>query len=272
MNRKLIPCLCALTLALLASDLDAGGSPYVLSITGGEVAPGGSIDSAAVLDSSLGGPVQGWSYGVCHDSLFDLTITGVVNGSTTNTVKNGGPPDFNETNLDPDGAGYTVGIVICFTGCATLAPTASAELSVASYDNMVPDGGITFICPCSTLGNPAVATVVVVGGASITPTQNCGTVLSVAPVIDEFIRSDCNSDGLVNIADGIYNLNQLFQGGPASTCSIACDSNANGTVDAADSVFTFNYQFLDGPMPSAPFPACGLVPGQTPEDCIAGCP
>ena len=76
----------------------------------------------------------------------------------------------------------------------------------------------------------------------------------------EFIRSDCNNDNLVNIADGVYGLNYLFQGGPAPTCDDACDSNDDATIDAADMIYIFNYQFLDGPAPTAPFPAAGLDP------------
>jgi len=69
-----------------------------------------------------------------------------------------------------------------------------------------------------------------------------------------FRRSDCNADGLIDIADGIYTLNFLFQGGSAGECYGACDTNADSVIDVADAIYTFTYQFNDGPMPSASLP------------------
>jgi hypothetical protein len=268
MNRKLTACLAVMALALVAGDLGAQDPNYVLTISGGSVGTGGSITLTTTLDSSTGAAVQGWSYGVCHDQTA-LELTAIADGATTLTVKNGSPPDFNEKALLP--AGYTVGVVICFTGCATLAPGV-AELSTATYSNLNPGAGTTDVCPCSTLGNPAVSTVVVVGGGSIPPVENCGTVESVEIINASYIRGDANDDQLLNIADGVWMLNELFQNGPANLCPAAADANSDGGFDASDAVYVFNHQFLNGPPPAAPFPACGPDGVTTTADCLSGCP
>jgi hypothetical protein len=64
----------------------------------------------------------------------------------------------------------------------------------------------------------------------------------------------------------------LFVSGPASSCAIARDANGDSKYDIADPTYIVQYRFISGPMPSAPFPDCGQVDGQTPEDCAAsGC-
>jgi hypothetical protein len=85
-----------------------------------------------------------------------------------------------------------------------------------------------------------------------------------------FIRCDPNDDGLIDIADPIWILNELFTGGPATPCREAADCNADGAIDLADAAYGITYQFLGGPPPPAPFPRCGRLPGLPPESCPAG--
>ena len=85
---------------------------------------------------------------------------------------------------------------------------------------------------------------------------------------EPFLRGDTNADAQLNIADGVWLLNDLFQGGPSTIglCFAANDVNSDGSIDAADAVYVFNYQFLNGPPPAAPSPGCGFPPGGL-EDC-----
>jgi hypothetical protein len=52
-------------------------------------------------------------------------------------------------------------------------------------------------------------------------------------------RGDCNSDGLVDLADVIFILNYLFKGGPNPDPFWAGDANSDSTVDLADAVYLF---------------------------------
>ena len=88
---------------------------YLLYITGPATsAIGASLDQSANFDNNAD-DVAGWSYGVCHDSAL-MTLTDVADGSTTETVNNGDPADFNQVNLLT--GGYTVGVVVSFVGAA----------------------------------------------------------------------------------------------------------------------------------------------------------
>jgi hypothetical protein len=404
---------------------------YDLSVTDASGAPGASVDLQVLLDNN-GDDIQGWSFGVCHDGAA-LSLTAVVDGSTTATVQNGMPPGFNQVNVDA-ATGFTVGVVICFTGCAVLpGGTTGSELNVATYELIGAADTSTSVDLCATLGNPAVEILVVVAGQSILPTTTSGTVdlvsgpppfsylagaydvdydgntgettLTVTPSILEdpsnpgfpndtqgfsmgmehdpalltvesvawnedigfspdfeginttpsngwtigvvysftgvntlafetaiavlnveystdgsalagledptttalswsnelgsppvvnvvvvggqslepelvdgsvtlfpqyappdtpFFRGNCNGDGVIDIADGIWILNELFQNGPAASCAEACDANSDGMLDSGDAIYIISYRLLSGPVPSAPFPECGIAEG---ADC-----
>ena len=421
----------ALSAALAVGGVaQAQSTDYTLSVQGSTSQNvNASFDLSVQLDSATGADVSGWSFGLCHDStLFD--ITAAADGATTQVVKNGDGPDFNQTNLIP-GDGFTVGLVICLTGCAILPPGAGYELNVLSYQagGTEGTGDVNF---CDTIGTPPVATVVVVGGSSIVPTQVGATVeltsppppgfdyiapnptatfdqasgtgalsaqfsiqeqgtspgfpnetqgfsmgvahdpailevaggpthllpfepdftgptvladgwtigvvysftsanvmvfdvakavievdynisglagsaatstpltfsntlgavpvdnvvvvaglsldagfvngtINLEPVTDTpFLRGDCNTDLRLDIADGVWILNFLFQEGPAGTCAEACDADDNGSLEMVDAIFVIQYRLLNGPAPAAPFPACGIDAG---ADCDASaCP
>ncbi|MDG2084138.1 MAG: hypothetical protein P8K66_04135, partial [Planctomycetota bacterium] len=119
------------------------------------------------------------------------------------------------------------------------------------------------------LGSPAVANVVVFDGGSYPANFVDGSIALNPVVTTDFIRGDANSDARINIADGVWIINELFLGGPSNPCAIANDANNDGSTDAGDAVYIFQYRFTDGPQPPAPFPSCGQVDGQTPEDCAA---
>ncbi|MDE0958906.1 MAG: hypothetical protein OSB12_09745, partial [Planctomycetota bacterium] len=169
---------------------------YVLNISSGNIPNNGSGDLSITLDNN-GGEMQGWSYGACNDTAF-LTCTGVADGSTTATVKNGSAADFNQVSVFDEG--FTAGVVICFTGCATLTTGTGYELNVATYGCTAE--GSTSVSFCDTLGSPAVATVVVVDGASIVPVQNSGDVECIGVPDPEYTYGAGNASAGYNPADG----------------------------------------------------------------------
>ena len=80
-------------------------------------------------------------------------------------------------------------------------------------------------------------------------------------------RDDVNSDGLIDIADGIWIIGEIYYGGPLSTCADAADVNDDGEKDLSDAIYTFSYQFLGRQQPIAPFPQCGIDPTIDDLDC-----
>ncbi|MGE3165313.1 MAG: hypothetical protein AB7O52_10450 [Planctomycetota bacterium] len=172
----------AVALSLTTGSLSAQDDRYQLRAGSAMAAPGASAAVSITLDSvpgTAGAPadLQGWSYGLCHDSAL-LSVTSVVNGSTSATVNGGGVPDFNAINIMPNpGAGFTIGVVIDFFGVERLAPGSGYELNIANYNTLYGAGGSASLNFCNTLATPPVETLVVVaGGASAIPVQNSGLV------------------------------------------------------------------------------------------------
>lgn len=81
-----------------------------------------------------------------------------------------------------------------------------------------------------------------------------------------FVRGDTNGSGTVDIADVVFNLDHLFNMGPAF-CLDAHDVNDDGMVDLSDAVFSLSFSFNMGMAPSSPFPDCGTDPTMDTVDC-----
>ncbi len=221
-------------------------------------------------NSGLGAPfpndTQGFSMGLGNSSEVVATAVNLTLPFEA---------DFGESNIFPEG--WTVGVVYSFTGGEVLAfPSATTVISV-DYEtggSMAgnEDGAIASLTWDDGLGSPAVANVVVVGGGSLTAAQSNGSITLNPVVTIDWLRGDANGDSQVNVADAIWIISELFVSGPASSCAIARDANGDSKYDIADPTYIVQYRFISGPMPSAPFPDCGQVDGQTPEDCSAsGC-
>jgi hypothetical protein len=226
-----------------------------------------AISIGEVDNSGLGGTfpntTQGFSMGLSNSA--EVTPTGIV-------LDLGFDADFAEDSLFANG--WTVGVVYSFTGGSTIDFDSDLEIIAASYEtggSMAGDetGTTASLSWSDELGSPAVANVVVVGGGSYAANFVDGSIALNPVVTTDFIRGDANSDARINIADGVWIINELFLNGPSNPCAIANDANNDGSTDAGDAVYIFQYRFTDGPQPPAPFPSCGQVDGQTPEDCAA---
>ncbi len=218
---------------------------------------------------------QGFSMGLSHDDTLintsSVASTGVLAG-----LLGGAGPDFLETNTYSNG--FTVGCVYCFTGCATLDYASSEPVVSAGYTGVM--GALMGVTGATTssltwdsgLGSPPVSNVVVVGGASNAANFSNGTITFNGTTTVAFETGDANGDGNIDVADIVWILQELFQGGTPSTCPIALDANGDGTTDIADAQYLANYIFLGGPAPADPFGTCATRMGQTPADCLsAGC-
>lgn len=190
----------ALMLAFVFSGVVIAGGGPSMSVPGNTTASEGAGFSVSTsLDTFAGGgDIQGWSYGLCHDS--SLATIDSVDDADTATVKNGSPADFNEKSTFADG--FTQGVVICFTGCAVIAEGATGfQMATGNYTATAQGtGSIGF---CDTLGSPPTATVTVIGGASIPPTQNNGTLEVVGVPDPEFTYSGGNSSANYVASAGI---------------------------------------------------------------------
>ena len=216
---------------------------------------------------------QGFSMGLGNDASL-LTPTDVVAVNNLATINGGAGPDFFTVGLFADG--WTVGVVYALLGGVEFPLQDDVVIDVTYETNAATlagdmDGEMATLGWTNGLGARTVDNVVVVGGGSLPANFVDGTITlnAVTITIVDFRRGDSNEDGIVNIADGIWVLNALFQGGPSTDCDAASDANGDGNIDSTDAVYIFNWRFSGGPPPPAPFPDCGTFPGQlpAPDDC-----
>ena len=245
----------------------AGDVGYDVVVSNGSGSPGGAVTlNVSFATNGLAAP-QGLQYGVCH------TDSGLLTLDTADFGADGAGLDttFAAVTIDGGGGGYTCGILMNVITGATLSDADDVTFGDYTIDGAATDLDVIAVSICSTLGSPLVEAAVIESGTDILPITTDG-IVTIA-VATDFIRGDCNDDGAVDIADGIFTLNAIFQGGPEGVCGLACDANDDGMIDSSDAIYAFNYQFLDGPPPPAPFPDCGQVEGQDPAACVeSSCP
>ncbi len=136
---------------------------------------------------------------------------------------------------------------------------------VGSYDLGIPTtplftGAARELGASAKEAGPMRLTLILVAALLVPSTADAG--------LQEFVRSDCNADGLIDLGDAIQLLNHLFDSAPIS-CSDACDGNDDGLIDIADAIHNLSYLFTFGPAPTAPFPDCGNDPTDDFLDCTS---
>jgi len=138
---------------------------FFMHMDSSDVFGGSMFTATAKLDVLQPAEIQGWSFSLCSDPA-ELTPLSTALGAGTSTVKNGSPPDFENTNISADAV--MNGVVICFTGCASLGQVVDFELLDVSYQVEASVGHTSTVDFC-TAGSPGVSTLVVINGDSVIP-------------------------------------------------------------------------------------------------------
>ena len=79
-----------------------------------------------------------------------------------------------------------------------------------------------------------------------------------------FVRGDANSDGSINLTDGVIPLLYLFSGGAPPACLDSTDTNDTGDIEITDAIIIFGWLFTGGAAPAEPSP---LSPGYSRAEC-----
>ncbi|HBO52624.1 MAG TPA: hypothetical protein DD471_11625, partial [Planctomycetes bacterium] len=95
-----------------------------------------------------------------------------------------------------------------------------------------------------------------------------------------FVRGDGNSDGSINLTDGVIPLLYLFSGGAAPSCVDAADTNDTGAIEITDAIIIFSWLFSGGAAPAPPTPSgagyttadCGVDETEDGADCLSVSP
>ena len=208
---------------------------------------------------------QGFSMGM----EFDDAAVDVVSVEATGALAdiNGGTgPGFFSASFPVQTTGITLGCLYNLTGGVFLSFEDTTSVVKVTLDTLPgyldgSEGQSIRMEWNNNFGLPPIENEVVVTGTDF-EAELVNLDIIFVPVFDlivDYIRGDCNDDGLTDISDGVFLLNALFDGGPEGTCFSACDINSDGLNDQSDAIFMFNYQFLEGPPPPSPFPLCGKV-------------
>lgn len=68
-----------------------------------------------------------------------------------------------------------------------------------------------------------------------------------------FTRGDCNSDGVITMADAIYLMQYLYGNGPEPVpVADVADTTCRGVVDIIDVIYILNHVLRGGPKPKCP--------------------
>jgi hypothetical protein len=87
-----------------------------------------------------------------------------------------------------------------------------------------------------------------------------------------FARGRVNGDALIDISDSVALIFHLFLDAPAA-CESAADADDNDILDLADVLYGLNFLFQGGLAFAAPFPGCGMDPAPSGLGCAdPGCP
>ena len=71
--------------------------------------------------------------------------------------------------------------------------------------------------------------------------------------VDTFIRADTNHDSTINVSDGVYLTNWLYQSGPDPVVLDSADVNDDGAHDPSDVAYFYGFLLQGGAAPPPPF-------------------
>ncbi|MFQ5653269.1 MAG: hypothetical protein ACE5GW_00885 [Planctomycetota bacterium] len=249
---------------------------FILQDSGSDLLPGGFLYGDDILRIPRTGVSQGSpdsivgllgshaldlaAFNVTVD--FDGVFADVVEVSVAGTVAESADFVAPVLDNDPEPAGG-------FWSVAVLMDLSDPPVDVIPAGENQPFLWATYavdpLAPVETIVDLAIigASLAASTGAVITPATIDGALVIGAGA---FTRGDGNSDGVVNLADPIFNLVFQFQGTPA-TCEDALDTNDDGQINVADPIWSLSFQFTGGPPPPEPF----LVPALDPTPDGLGC-
>jgi hypothetical protein len=274
-------------LAFLTADVPAsrkfwkilvlGDSPYTSKQTDndGDLLPD-DLNFRQNLEADLGGLESlGVDLVLCAGHVFfEHTHAVTSNAAGVPTVVQTGPHFVNPgapVYVTTGGGGEPLweclpGSFMCFE--AALEGFTMTMLPKRHVTQITVDGNVLRIQPIETDGVPI----------DIDPNPAAGATFSslTKTTFPPFRRADANQDGSVNLSDGVFIQNWLFQSpSPSPHCMDAADANDDEGVNLSDPVWIYNFLFQGGPPPPAPGPtSCGPDPTADALLCLeylAGC-
>lgn len=195
-------------------------------------------------DGGALGNVEGYQFGLCNFSGYDLVYTGEPVAAVS--VPTSGLAAFWDSHLLQRNENPQFWVTV-----RHISATSTTREIIRSCQEF---GGLED-SPTFTKNDLMAAYLECMGVPTLTPDS-------------QFHRGDPNGDGSLDIADPLNSLSVLF-GNENSDCDDAHDSNDDGNFDIADPLFLLGHLFSQGPIPPAPGPTtCGIDPTPDSTNCF----
>lgn len=152
---------------------DAQNPDYNLRLTDAVSISPGVADVSVILDNQ-GGPVEAWSYSLCHDATVVRPFASQL-GPEASQLNGGMGPEFYVADVLYD-SGVRVVAVIDFMNMETLPVGIDQKIGGFSYSTYGTVGTVTSVTFCDTVGQPPTPTLVVVDVMEEVPVTTEGLV------------------------------------------------------------------------------------------------
>ncbi|MGE4618717.1 MAG: hypothetical protein AAEJ04_02795 [Planctomycetota bacterium] len=242
---------------------------------GGQGFPGQDIEFCFFY-SDPNDNLQGIQMAVCYDDLLLIDGTFTIEGTIADEL-GAEFVNYQIDNDDNDGDGRELIAGILMDALPPFEnqqlPTTVEPLMIACVQAEV-DGGaicgdsfsIDFCDGLNGNGQVPINNMAVINYQSIQDFALVGADYEIIPV-PAFLRGDCNTDTLVDLADAATVIASQFQGYEVG-CLDSCDANDDSIINLADSVFLLNFLFKFGPTMPDPGPfTAGPDPTADDLDC-----
>ena len=259
----------------------------IFTVGDGSVLPGNNVTVSVQIAHD--DPVLGFSYGVRHDGAT-LTPVGINQGSALVPLNGGTGADYFFEDLAPaNGPGVILACIFTFGGSLDSLPAGSGqEIATMEYavSGSATAGSSSPLDPATDLGSPATNIVFTVGGASVFPATEAGsvTIEVEAPTgVSTSLADICDCSHVVSWTNNAaYSIVQVRVGGtlvattagsatsatvilPTTTTDI-CVRGVAGAVSSADTCITGSCPVFVPP-PAPDNLACSILN----TDPINGC-
>jgi hypothetical protein len=221
------------------------------------------------LNAAGGTGSRSWS-----DKNSDLTGTGLTlspSGLLAGTPSSIGPVSFTAEVTDQVGASDEVPLSFTINPALSITTTSlpeaelgysyshqlectggTAPLVWSDHDNGLDGTGLTLSNDGLLSGTPLAEGLINFTARVDGSAGSFDEMLYSFDVIRPYVCGDANGDDEVNVADGVYVINYVFNEGPAPEPIEAGDANCDGELNVADAVYIINYVFSDGDPPCCP--------------------
>jgi hypothetical protein len=271
-----------------SAELFVNAADRIELVSPGQVAAA-IVSQLPDVDPRLPDGVSGWSLSarVTGDIVVpSLTTAGTAGAPVPDGLRNRGferseivnPTLVDRNTGQPQGPGFVSAVLPSFILPITLDPRGTATVLLIDVEPGGPvepgqtrEGVIEWFDNMRGSGQP-VRNVATVSGKTRQFCEGRGAEIVFRGIVDHVtsIRGDPNGDAKQNLADAVWIVNELYRGGPATSCQDSADANDDGMMDLADAMFILRHQFQGGPPPAPPFPGCGADPTPDSLDCSLG--